>query len=253
MRATSGASAAGSATDPATGPALLARRPEIVPITATILTWGILAWSTSPAGWTEWRGTGPFVAAHPEHGGIFTATGLAMITLMTLAMMAPLAVPGVRTVAFTSLWWRAGRAVLWFFGAFGLTWAVMAIVLAPFAAALGGALGSPATAAGVLLLACAVAEFDPRRGDLSRSCDRPMRLRAIGSDADVDCVRFGALTACRGVRLCALPMIAMLALPSSLLVMALVTGLSVTDRITLGRRRLVIAAGYAVLGAVLLI
>ncbi len=81
-----------------------------------------------------------------------------------------------------------------------------------------------------------------------------MRLRPTGSEADVDCARFGVLTAGRDVRFCALPMLAMLAadqLPVGLLVMAAVTALALTDRVTAGRRRILIAAAYAALAVVL--
>jgi len=236
---------------PAT-PGPLARRPETVPIVATVLAWVTLL-AISPLGWWMLRGADPADVGHSGHRGVFTSSGLGMLAVMTMAMMAPLAIPGVRTVAFTSLWWRAGRAALWFFAGFMLTWTVFAIVLAPFAETLSGLLGAPATAAGVVLLVCAAAEFDPRRGDLTRSCDRPTRLRANGFDADVDCARFGVLSACRGVRLCGLPMLAMLALPSSLLLMAFITAISLTDRITQGRHRFAISACWAALGAVLLI
>ena len=47
-------------------------------------------------------------------------------------------------------------------------------------------------------------------------------------------------------------MLAMLAVPSSLLVMALLTALSVTDRVTQGSRRLPIAALYVILAGALL-
>jgi len=233
-------------------PGRLARRPEAVPLAATALAWVALL-AISPLGWWMLRGADPADVGHAGHGGVFTPSGLGMLALMTTAMMAPLAIPGVRTVAFTSLWWRAGRAALWFFAGFILTWTVIAIVLAPFAETLGGLLGAPATAAGVVLLLCAVAEFDPRRDDLARSCDRPTRLRANGFDADVDCARFGILSACRGVRLCGLPMLAMLALPSSLLLMALITAVSLTDRITQSRHRVAVSACWTAIGAVLLI
>ena len=68
----------------------------------------------------------------------------------------------------------------------------------------------------------------------------------------MDSARFGLLTAGRGFRFCALPMLAMLAVPSSLLVMALLTTLSVTDRVAQGSRRLPIAVSFAILAAVLM-
>jgi hypothetical protein len=78
-------------------------------------------------------------------------------------------------------------------------------------------------------------------------------LRPNGFDADIDCARFGVLSACRGLRLCALPMLAMLALPASLLLMALITAISLTERITQGRHRFAVSACWAAIGAVLLI
>jgi len=228
------------------GPGVLARRPEIVPIAATAVAWVMLVLGWPFAGWGS-----PDPAGHTGHGGIFTPSGVAMVLVMTVAMMAPLAIPGVRTVAFTSPWWRAGRAALWFFVGYLAAWTGLAVCLAPIAETLAGVLGSPALAAAILVLACAIAQFDPRRTDLSRSCDRPMRLRGTGPDANVDCARFGVLTAARGARLCALPMLAMLAVPSSLLVMAALTALSVSDRVTQGSRRLVIAVLYVILAGAL--
>ena len=238
------------------GPSVLARRPEIVPIASTTLAWAALAAVSPLSSWMSLGPAGdatggPLSGTHPGHGGIFTPAGLAMVALMTVAMMAPLAIPGVRTVAFTSAWWRAGRASLWFFAAFIVTWTVLAVCLAPVAELLAGVVGSATVAAGILTAACGLADFDPRRTQLARACDRPMRLRG-GPDANSDCARFGLLTAIRGLRLCALPMLAMLAVPSSLLVMALLTALSVTDRVTQGSRRLPIAGAYLVLAGVLL-
>jgi len=169
-------------------------------------------------------------------------------------MMAPFALSGVRTTAFTSLWWRAGRATAIFLSTFLVTWMVIALCLDAVAAAWTTWLGSAATGTAVLLGVCALAQLDPTRPVKVQRCDRGMRLRGTGSEADVDCARFGALTAGRDVRFCALPMLAMLAadqLPASLLVMAAVTALALADRITAGRRRLLIAAAYAALAVVL--
>jgi hypothetical protein len=234
------------------GPSLLAGRPEIVPIASTLLAWAALAAMLPVSSWIALGGALPGQPpGMPAGHGIFTPSGLAMVAVMTVAMMAPLAIPGVRTTAFTSPWWRAGRASVVFFTAYIATWVVFAICLAPVAETLTGVLGSAELAAGVLSLACALAQLDPRRTDLSRSCDRPTRLRG-GADANTDCARFGLLTAGRGFRLCALPMLAMLAVPSSLLVMALLTAVAVTDRVTQGSRRLPIAAAYVILAGVLL-
>ena len=239
-------------------PSVLARRPEIIPIAATALAWGGLVATSPLSSWTSFDGglggdetAGRALGSHAGHGGVFTAAGLTMVALMTIAMMAPLAIPGVRTVAFASARWRAGRAGLWFVTAYLATWTVLAVCLAPIAETLAGVLGSAALAAGILTVACAIAELDPRHTRWTEACEPPLRLRD-GPDANTDCARFGLLTACCGFRVCALPMLAMLAVPSSLPVMALLTALSVADRFTLGARRVPIAAAYLLLAGVLL-
>ena len=252
MRGASQVAGAGSAA----GPPLLARRLRIVPIVVTVVAWAMLTATAPLSAWTI-AGAADSAAASPDghltHSGVFTQSGLLMLALMTVAMMAPLAIPGILLVASASPRQRADRPAAWFFAVFLLTWIVVAVVFAPFATALGTLLGSSTAAAGILVVACVLVEFDPQRRAVGAPCGPPMQLHGNGSSADLGGARFGLLTACRGVRLCALPMIAMLAIPSSLLVMALLTAASVIDRFTLGRRRLVIAAGYAAMGIVLLI
>jgi hypothetical protein len=239
------------------GPSAFARRPEILPVAATALAWVLLA-AVTPA--TAWVGLAEAPAGavgdageHAVHGGALTPAGIAMLAVMTLAMMGLPAIAGVRTVAFTSLWWRAGRASGWFLAAYMLTWTVIAVCLQPVAETAAGVLGSPAIAAGVLVLLTALSQLDPRRADRMTACDRPMRLRSNGSDAYVDCARFGLLTAARSAPLCALPMLAMLALPGSLLMTALLTTLSVADRVTQGHRRPLFAVCYLLVAALLLL
>ena len=169
--ATAGPVSAGATNQPSAravrrGPSILARKPEIVPIASTALAWATLAAVSPLSSWMSLGPAGdatggPLSGTHPGHGGIFTPAGLAMVALMTVAMMAPLAIPGVRTVAFTSAWWRAGRASLWFFAAFIVTWTVLAVCLAPVAELLAGVLGSAAVAAGILTAACATRRVRP--------------------------------------------------------------------------------------------
>lgn len=165
------------------GPGALARRPEIVPIAATVLAWAVLVFQALAASegssWIAPEGgtAEQLPGTHAGHGGVFSPTGLAMVALMTVAMMAPLAIPGVRTVSSASPCQRTGRSLLWFFGTYLATWTVFAVCLAPVAEMLGGVLGSAARAAGLLTLACAVVQFDPRRTVQGRACDRPMRTR----------------------------------------------------------------------------
>ena len=237
------------------GPSLLARHPAALPITVSVAAWVVLL-VVQPA-LSDDLLSGPLSSTGATgHGGLFTPAGIAHTAAMTVAMMAPLALFGVRTAVVTSLWWRAGRAAVIFLAAFLVAWTVIALCLAAVAEAWTTWLGSAMIGTAVLLGVCALAQLDPTRPEKLKRCDRGMRLRATGSDADVDCARFGALTAGRDVRFCALPMLAMLAaagLPGSLLVMAAVTALTLADRITAGRRRLLIAAAYAACALALLL
>ena len=226
---------------------LLALRAEIVPVAATVLAWAALIADSPTVGWSS---TGSSIAGHGAHGGVFTASGMAMVAVMTVAMMGPLAVPGARTVA-RRLPSRCGAALLGHFAAFVLTWTVIALCLATVAETLAGFLGSAVVAAGVLTLMCAAVQFDPRRGSALRACDRPSQ-RADPSGPVVESARFGMSCAASGFRLCALPMLAMLALPGSLSFMAVLTILVVADRMTEGRHRWVIAPLYAAFGIALL-
>lgn len=240
-------------------PTLVARHPGTLPIVASAVAWAALvvahpAVLVQPVSDPAVSGLAVSGDAGSGHGSLFTLAGIAHTAVMTVAMMAPFALSGVRTTAFTSLWWRAGRAVTIFLAAFLVTWTVIALCLDAVATACTTWLGSASTGTAVLLGVCALAQLDPTRPEQVKRCDRGMRLRATGSEADVDCARFGVLTAGRDVRFCALPMLAMLAadqLPASLLVMAAVTALALADRITAGRRRLLIAAAYAALAVVL--
>jgi hypothetical protein len=229
------------------GASVLARRPEIVPVAATVLAWAALIADSPTAGWSA---TGNSIAGHGAHGGVFTASGVAMVAAMTVAMMGPLAVPGARGVARRVPTCPNG-AILGFFAAFVLTWTVIALCLATVAETLGGVLGSPVVAAGVLTLGCAVAQFDPRRRDALGACERQDQ-HGNTSGPVVDAARFGMSCAARGFRLCALPMLAMLALPGSLPFMMSLTVLVTADRYTEGRHRVVVAALYSVLGVGLL-
>lgn len=235
------------------GPGLLARRPELVPVAATAAAWLTLAVVIPVTDRLDGSGASTGADTHHAHGGLFTPAGFAMVAVMCVAMMGLLAIPGVRYVAANSPWWRTGRSICWFFGAFLAMWTVIAVCLQPLADLLAGVIGSASVAAGLLSLACALAQLDPRRAARTSNCDCSIPLRANGSDASTDSARFGLLCAARGFWLCALPMLTMLALPASLLVMALLTAFTVIDRFTAGHRRYLVAALYSGLGAMLLI
>ena len=177
---------------------------------------------------------------------------LSAAAVMALAMMSPLALPGVWTVAGASRWWRAGRAVVWFFVASAAGWVVAILPLAVIAGVLAGWLG--ATTAGVaLLVGCAALSLLPGRAIWARACDRPARLRDRGRLADADCARFGVLTVLRDLPLCGPPMLAMLVAPGGLVLMAAIGGLTLVDRIIQGRAALLVAGGYVAIAAAVLL
>jgi hypothetical protein len=237
-------------------PSVVARHPALPSVGVAMIAWGVLAVLSPAAAWLAVPGTyrqiGSEPAGHGAHGGLLTPAGLAMLTVMTAAMMAPLSTAGARRAATTGPVWWAGRACGWFLAAVLLTWTVIAVGLSSVAEMLGGVLGSPAIAAGGLILCCAIAELDPRRVARITAGDAPVRLTGNGS-AGVDCARCGVLAAWRGVPVCGLPMLAMLAVPGSLLVMAILTALAAIDHLTRGRLRLLFALLYAVLGTALLL
>jgi hypothetical protein len=218
----------------------------VLPLAATVLGW-VAAFVPGLGHRGGVGGTGPG-ASHLQH-----AVG---IVVMTLAMMSVLAVPMVRTVAATSTWWRARRAVWLAFAGFVGTWVAVGLALHVLVETVTGVAGTPRELAAVALGAFALAQLHPRRRVEVRRCARPMPLRARGWSADADCLHLGALTGARCAQVCALPMLAMVAVPASLPLMAGLTAASLVER-TYGPRRpalvaALLAAGSALTAALLL-
>jgi hypothetical protein len=106
---------------------------------------------------------------------------------------------------------------------------------------------APPAAGGALLAGCALAQLHPRRALRAADCDRPMRIRPYGRSADLDCARFGVISAARCARLCALPMLAMLSLPASLSLTAALATLALGERVSRRRWPVPAALSYAAL------
>lgn len=220
---------------------LVGRWPELVPVTATVAAWAYLALAgadhSGHLGWAE--------APLPGAGQ------LAHLTAMTIAMTGFLAVSGARTAVFASPWWRRRRAVTLFVAGFGLMWTVVVLGLAELGLVLSGVVAPPA-AGGALLALGALAQLHPRRSVRVADCDRTMRIRASGPSADLDCARFGVVSAARCVRLCALPMLAMLSMPASLWLMAALAALPLGERLSRRRWPVLAALAYAALAVAVL-
>jgi hypothetical protein len=216
----------------------LAGHPEVVPFAVAAAAWLAVVVTGHPAG-----------DGHAA-AGAWREPGAAAV--MVVAMTGPFAVPGVRTVAFTALWWHRGRAVATYTAAFFAAWLGMAAGLAAASAALAWAIPA-GTAACLLLGGAAVAPFDPERRRWLGECHRPPRIRVHPRDALRDRLRAGGTDAARCARLCAPSMLAMLVLPAGPAlpaVMAALTALALVERMSDGRRRRLVTAGHAALAVV---
>jgi hypothetical protein len=175
------------------------------------------------------------------------------IVVMVMATMGLFAVPVVRTVASTSPWWRARRAVVIAFTAFVGTWFGVALWLHGVAESLFPLLGSAQVVAGVLVAACAGAALRPGRSRRVVRCGRPVPLRRDGWGADLDCARSGLVAALWCARLCAVPMLAMLALPGRVDVMAALPAIGLAERAGGPGARLPVSLAYAALSVAVLV
>jgi hypothetical protein len=214
---------------------LLADRPEIVPAVATAVSWVFL------------------VGAGGGHGGGGHLAHGAEIPAMALATMGLFAVPLVRTVASASPWWRAQRAVAIAFASFVGTWAVVAlgmhvaVELLTVVVLPTDVLAAAAAAGGAALV------FRPGRAREVVRCGKPVAIRGHGRPADADCARAGLVAALWCARLCAPGMVAMLAAPDRLWLMAALTAVALGERVWAPRGRVAVAAGYAVVSVAALL
>jgi len=216
------------------GRSWLIDRPEALPVGA-----GGLGWALVAAG----------LATHSGTGG--PAFHLGTVAVMTVATMAPLAIPVARTVAFASPWWRARRAVVLAFAAFAGTWIALASVL-HLPAELLRAAAWPGDILGGLLVAgvAAGAALDPARRRRLRNCARPSAMRD-GPGADHDCARAGARAALACARLCWPAMLAMLMVPGSWWPMAALSAAGLAERATAPRARALAPVAYVATAAAL--
>jgi hypothetical protein len=213
---------------------LLADRPEIVPAVATAVGWAFL------------------VGAARGHGAGGHLGHVAEIPAMAVASMGLFAVPLVRTVASASPWWRAQRAVAIAFTTFVGTWAVVALGMHAAVELLAVVLPANVLAA-VAAASGAALVFRPGRARRVVRCGKPVAIRGHGRPADADCVRTGLVAALWCARLCAPAMVAMLAAPDRLWLMAGLTAVGLGERAWAPRGREVVAAGYAVVSVTALL
>ena len=112
--------------------------------------------------------------------------------LMITAMMLPLLIVPIRQVAFRSYRWRRGKAVAGFIAGYSAVWIITGLFAVEFLGVLAvtGLITGPVTGS-IVLLAAAIWQLSPLRGDAMRRCHRSVALTPRGLAADLDCIRFG--------------------------------------------------------------
>jgi predicted metal-binding membrane protein len=152
-------------------------------------------------------------SAHPA-AGLVAAAGLPGWMLMTVAMMGPAALAGVRHTGLNSLRWRRGRAMAGFAAAYLAVWAAFG-VLALAAAALftGAAVPGPAALAAVLAIAAAW-QLTPAKRRSLRACHRSVPLPPRGWRAEWGSLRFGLRNGAACLGSCWCLMLVMVAAPA---------------------------------------
>lgn len=167
---------------------LLARRPELAAAAVVALAWAalLLLAGRGISGGTNGTESMPQMSGmgmHHHHsagqpGLAAVAVALPYWVLMTVAMMGPAALAGVRHTGINSLRWRRGRAMAEFSGAYLVGWTVFGgIVL--LATALVPSIQS-ALALALTLAAAAAWQLSPLKRRWLRDCHRSVPLPPRG-------------------------------------------------------------------------
>lgn len=133
-------------------------------------------------------------------------------TLMTVAMMGPAALAGIRHTAVNSLSWRRGRAMFEFAAGYVFMWTAFGVALLGIAAVTGMRAGWGFLA--LVLLAAALWQLTPLKLRWLRDCHRTIALPPTGWAADRAAVEFGARNGLSCVGSCWCLMLVMTAAPS---------------------------------------
>jgi predicted metal-binding membrane protein len=199
---------------------LLLRRPELPAAAVVAVAWlallaaavrGVLAGHPA-AGMAGMPGMG---GIHPSAGPWAAAGGgLPGWVLMTVAMMGPVALAGIRHTGLNSLRWRRGRAMAGFAAAYLAVWAAFgALALAATAWPDGLAVPGPAALAAVLAAAAAWQLCPAKRRSL-RACHRSVPLPPRGWRAEWGSLRFGLRNGAACLGSCWCLMLVMVAAPA---------------------------------------
>jgi predicted metal-binding membrane protein len=223
--------------------------PEVWPAVLAAVAWCLLVALAAPRGD---NGVAVHYAETHHHTSAPTMSansvpGLVWWTVMVVAMMVPLTLPAVRTVALNSLWARRYRGVGLYLLAYTTAWVGLgALALAAREAGerwSGMTVHNSPPALGAVLLVAAGWELTRWKRRALRTAHRTMPLAPRGRRADLSCISWGLVSARRCAGSCWAVMLVM-TITHNLAVMALLTGVSLADRY---RRRPALRASAAVL------
>jgi predicted metal-binding membrane protein len=191
--------------------------------------------------------------AHGAHRGLSpSGAALGSWVLMTVAMMGPGALAGVRHTGMNSLCWRRRRAMAEFSASYLAVWVAFGLLVIAGTAAIPGVPGWPALAA--TLAVAAAWQLTPYKRRLLRDCHRSVPLPPTGWSADRGALTFGLRNGLACLGSCWCLMIVMVAVPGAhLLWTAALTGVVTTERWVERPRRVsrwaAVGLGAAALGA----
>jgi predicted metal-binding membrane protein len=192
-----------------------------------------------------------FILRHATHAHTVPSVGHTIIgaAVMVAAMMLPLTLANVRHVALSSLWRRRHRAIVAFLVGYLCCWVVVQTGIQGTLGFLDPLLGWTLVA-GLVMVTAVLWEISPGRKRRLRRCGLTVPLAPRGWRADTACVRYGVITGLSCVTTCWALMAAVAAFSHSVLVMAVVFGVQISDRYQ--RRPSPLMTSLAILGVCLL-
>ena len=180
----------------------------------------------SAAAWAMIIGQWIFASSH-VHGGHGEPHGSSLITsvLMIAAMMFPMVLSSVRTVAARSLWRRRHRAILHFLVGYIAPWLLFTLVASILTAGLYSS-----QAAAFAFGAAVLWQLTPVKRRALFACHRTIPIAARGWRAGRDCFRSGWIIGISCVASCWVLMLACMLSEHSLPAMLCATAIGIIER-----------------------
>lgn len=210
------------------------RRPELVPSLAVAGVWAIVLFRPSPHEHASHVGMAAS-AMSPSMPPELCLTGSALSgfpawMLMTIAMMGPAALAGIRHTGLNSLSWRRYRAMGEFSAGYFIVWAAFGLVSLAALAAVPRAVGWSGAAAA--LAVAGLWELTPMKRRSLRDCHRSVPLPPRGWRAEIAALRFGLRNGAACLGSCWCLMLAMTMFPAHyVLGTVLLTVVSTAERL----------------------